>query len=356
MGPLNGFRVIELKGIGPCPHAGMLLADMGAEVIVIDRASPLSISLPAEMDVNFRGKTFVKLNLKLAEDVEKLLQLVETSDALIEGFRPGVAERLGFGPDVCMRRKPELVYGRMTGWGQTGPLAQAAGHDLNYIALTGALAAIGSAKKPYPPLNLVGDYAGGSMFLVVGVLAALLEVSKTGIGQVIDAAITDGSANLMSIFYSMSALGLWCPKRQSNMLDGAAHFYDVYETSDNKWVSIGSIEPQFYTLLLEKTGVKKEEFSAQNDPDQWPKMKARLVDIFKTKTRDEWCQIMEGSDLCFAPVLDYNEAPEHEHNKQRGTFIEINGITQPAPAPRFSKTQCETPEPPEFTTIDKLLY
>lgn len=347
MGPLAGVKVIEMRGIGPGPYAGMLLADMGAEVIVVDRSSSAQgIAMPSRYDINSRGKKSIALDLKTPEGLAAFMKLVDQADVLFEGYRPGVAEKLGFGPDVCLQRNPGLIYGRMTGWGQTGPLAKAAGHDINYIALTGALAAIGGSDKPVPPLNLVGDYAGGSLFLVMGILAALFERQGSGKGQVIDAAIVDGSASLMSIFYTLNNLGLWSTRRGANMLDGAAHFYDSYETSDGKFISIGSIEPQFYALLLEKACLDPEVFKEQGDMARWPELKQRLVEIFKTRTRDEWCQLMEGTDVCFAPVLDFKEAPEHPHNAARSTYVEIEGLEQPAPAPRFSRSVCATPTPP----------
>jgi len=347
MGPLSGIRVIEIKGLGPGPYAGMLLADLGAEVIVVERSSrPHPVAGPSSKDPNSRGKKSIALNLKRSDGLAVLMKLLDSADVLFEGFRPGVAERLGFGPDDCLARNERLVYGRMTGWGQHGPLAHAAGHDINYISLTGSLAAIGGQEKPVPPLNIVGDYAGGSMFLVMGILAALLESRESGKGQVIDAAITDGSASLMTLFHGMSNAGLWANQRNSNMLDGAAHFYDVYETADNRFVSIGSIEPQFYALLVEKAELDPDVFRAQLDPRQWPELKQKLADVIKQKTRDEWCTIMEGTDVCFAPVLDYTEAPEHPHNKARETYIEIDGIQQPAPAPRFSRSTSSTPPAP----------
>jgi alpha-methylacyl-CoA racemase len=347
MGPLAGVKIIEMKGIGPGPYAGMLLADMGAEVIVVERSSTAAgIAPPSKLDINSRGKKSIALNLKTPQGLEALLKLVEQADVFFECYRPGVAERLGFGPDVCLQRNPRLVYGRMTGWGQTGPLANAAGHDINYISLTGSLAAIGSAEKPAPPLNLVGDYAGGSLFLVMGILAALFEAQKSGQGQVIDAAIVDGSASLMSIFHTLGNLGLWSPRRNANMLDGGAHFYDTYETADGKFVSIGSIEPQFYAQLLDKACLDPEVFKDQGDMSQWPLLKQRLVHVFKSRTRQEWCDIMEGTDVCFAPVLDFKEAPHHPHNQARATYIEIDGLEQPAPAPRFSRTACATPSGP----------
>lgn len=338
MGPLNGMTFVEMAGIGPGPFAGMLFADMGARVISVDRSSQEGGLLPS--DCTRRGKHSIALNLKSEQGIEALLRLVESADALFEGFRPGVMERLGIGPDVCLARNPKLVYGRMTGWGQTGPLSHAAGHDINYISLTGALAAIGrGGEKPVPPLNLVGDYGGGAMFLVTGMLAALLEAQKSGQGQVVDAAMTDGSALLMSMFYSFQNIGMWTTERQSNMLDGAAHYYDSYETADGKYVSIGSIEPQFYQLLIDKAGLDAELFADQNNQQKWPELKAKLTEVMKTKTRDEWCQLMEGTDVCFAPILDLTEAKQHPHNLARKTFIDVDGFSQPAPAPRFSRTE-----------------
>ena len=349
MGPLSGIKVIELKGIGPGPYAGMLLADMGAEVISVERArGPNGISIPASIDVSCRGKRSIALNLKHEQGIAALLRLIDTADMLIEGYRPGVAEKLGFGPDVCHQRNPMLVYGRITGWGQTGPLAQVAGHDINYISLTGSLAAIGGKEQPVPPLNLLGDYAGGSLFLVMGMLAALNAAQRTGKGDVIDAAITDGSANLMSVIHSLQAAQAWQPSRGSNLLDGGAHFYRTYETADNKFVSIGSIEPQFYAQLIKKAGLDPSAFSAQHDPSKWAELGEQLEVVFKQKTQDQWCQIMEGTDVCFAPVLDYNEAPKHPHNQARETYIDINGVTQPAPAPRFANHEPSKPSVPSI--------
>ena len=343
-GPLSGIRVLDLSRVLAGPWCAQILADMGAEVIVVERStSSSSIAAPSKTDPNSRGKKSIALNLKSAEGLATLLTLVEQVDGIFEGFRPGVAERLGFGPDECLKRNPKLVYGRMTGWGQTGPLANSAGHDINYISLTGSLAAIGDSKKPIPPLNLVGDYAGGSMFLVMGMLAAIIHAQKTGEGQVIDTAITDGSASLMSMFYGMDNLGLWNTNRGGNLLDGAAHFYDVYETLDGKFVSIGSIEPQFYAQLIEKANLDPELFAEQLNPAKWPELKERLTEVFKSKTRDQWCELMEGTDICFAPVLDYREAPLHAHNQARQTYVELGGVTQPAPAPRFSKSQLPQP-------------
>lgn len=326
-----------MAGLGPGPFAGMLLADMGADVVLVERkADPSKTRVP---DCNRRGKRSIALNLKRAEDLEKLLQLVEKAAVLFEGFRPGVMERLGLGPDILHQRNPKLIIGRMTGWGQYGPLAQAAGHDINYISLTGALYAIGRKESvPVPPLNLVGDYGGGGMFLVMGILAALLETQRSGKGQVIDVAMTDGSAVLMSVFNTLHGIGQWNTQRGANLLDSGAHFYDVYETKDGKYISIGSIEPQFYAQLIEIAELDPVEFQAQYNPRQWPIYKEKLTVLFKTKTRDEWCELMEGTDICFAPVLDFLEAQSHPHNLARNTYLELDGIQQPAPAPRFSRT------------------
>lgn len=345
MGPLNGIKIIEIAGIGPGPFCAMMLSDLGAEVVRVDRKS--AAGQGAKFNVLNRGRKSIAVDLKNADAVEAVLRLVEGADALIEGFRPGVMERLGLGPEVCHARNSKLVYGRMTGWGQDGPLAQAAGHDINYIALSGALHAIGRPdQSPVPPLNLVGDFGGGGMMLALGVVSALLETRTSGKGQVVDAAMTDGSAALMAIIYGMKGGGMWKNERGANMLDTGAHFYDTYECSDGKWVSIGSIEPQFYALLLEKAELSDPEFQKQHDRDCWPSLKEKITAAFKTKTRDEWCAIMEGTDICFAPVLDLDEAPNHPHNKHRNTFIDIDGITQPAPAPRFDRTQNATPKAP----------
>ena len=349
MGPLSGFRIIEMAGIGPGPFAGMLLADMGAEVIRVDRASANMMSMGANpADITGRGRKSIAVNLKDPAGVEAVLKLLETADAIFEGFRPGVMEKLGLGPDVCQARNEKLVYGRMTGWGQEGPLSQAAGHDINYIAITGALDAIGrSDSGPVPPLNLVGDYGGGSMYLVTGMLAALLETSRSGKGQVVDAAITDGTISLMSATAGFKAMGIWDNKRQHNMLDGGAHYYDSYQCSDEKWVSVGSIEPQFYALLSQKLGVDIGEpgFETQFDKANWPKYKTLMAAKFKTKTQAEWCEIMEGTDICFAPVLNQDEAAQHPHNVARQSYIDIDGVTQTAPAPRFSRTVSEVQGP-----------
>lgn len=350
MGPLKGLRIIEMAGLGPAPFAGMMLADMGAEVILVERKA-MDMKMP---DANRRGKKSIALNLKDPAGVEKLLTLVESCDVLFEGFRPGVMERLGIGPDVCLKRNQKLIYARMTGWGQTGPLAHAAGHDINYISLTGALAGIGrKGEKPVPPLNLVGDYGGGGMFLVTGILAAYIEALQSGIGQVIDVAMTDGSAVTMSIFNTLHGVGMHTMNQGENMLDTGAHYYDTYETKDEKYVSIGSIEPQFYALLIEKAGLDREVFGGQNNQKKWPELKEKLTVVFKSKTRQEWCEIMEGSDVCFAPVLDLIEAQSHPHNVARKNYFELDGIMQPAPAPRFSRTPSEvisgSPKPGEHT-------
>lgn len=345
-GPLTGIRIVEFQGIGPGPFCGMLLSDLGADVVRIDRAGKGGrAATPA--NVESRGRRSIALDLKNPDDVETALKLIEKADGLIEGFRPGVMERLGLGPDVVLARNPKLAYGRMTGWGQFGPLSQAAGHDLNYIALTGALGAMGrKGERPYPPLNLIGDYGGGALYLAFGLLAAILNARGGGEGQVIDVAMTDGAASLTSMFFGMRAMGVWSDEREDNMLDGGAHFYDTYETKDGGYVAIGSIEPQFYALLLEKAGLTDPGFQRQMDRSKWPELKAKIIDVFKTKTRDEWCEIMEGTDVCFAPVLSMTEAPEHPHNKERQTFVNYEGVTQPAPAPRFSKTPGKIQRPP----------
>ncbi len=336
-GPLDGVRIVEFAGIGPGPFCGMLLSDLGADVVRIDRAA--ATGKPAGGKVLGRGRRSVALDLKSPDDVETALRLMERADGLIEGFRPGVMERLGLGPEVALKRNPKLVYGRMTGWGQEGPLAHAAGHDLNYIALTGALHAMGRKDgRPAPPLNLVGDYGGGALYLAFGLLAGILHARSSGRGQVVDAAMTDGAASLMAMFYEMRAMGVWRDAREANLLDGGAHFYDTYECADGKFVALGSIEPQFYALLLEKAGLSDPEFQHQMDASKWPALKEKVIATMKTRTRDEWCELMEGTDVCFAPVLTMAEAPSHPHNAARETFIERDGVVQPAPAPRFSAT------------------
>jgi alpha-methylacyl-CoA racemase len=345
MGPLQGIKVVEFAGIGPGPFCAMLLSDMGADVIRIDRKGGRS---PHKAEVGMRGRRAVALDMKKPEGVEAALKLIDKADALIEGFRPGVMERLGVGPDVCLKRNPKLVYGRMTGWGQTGPLANAAGHDINYIALTGALHAIGLAGgKPVPPLNLVGDFGGGALYLAFGVVCGLVEAKRSGKGQVVDAAMTDGASSLMAMFYGMTATGMWQDKRGSNLLDSGAHFYGAYETKDGKYIALGSIEPQFYRELVEKAHLTDPEFAAQMDRNAWPSLKEKLAAVIKTKTRDEWDAIMLGTDICYAPVLSLAEAPKHPHNVARKTFIEVEGVMQPAPAPRFSRTVPEVQGPPQ---------
>ncbi|MCT9810895.1 CoA transferase [Acidovorax sp. Be4] len=340
-GPLQGLRVIEMAGIGPGPFCAMLFADMGAEVIRITRpGTPVDPN-----DILARSRSTVAIDLRAEGAARKVLDIVASADVLIEGFRPGVMERLGLGPDACLARNPRLVYGRMTGWGQHGPLAQAAGHDINYIAISGALHAIGrSGEAPVAPLNYVGDFGGGAMLLAVGVLSALYEAQRSGRGQVIDAAMTDGAALLSAMFYGFKAAGRWSNQRGENLLDGGAHFYDTYACADGKFVAVGAIEPQFYALLRERCGIADDPtFDAQMDADRWPLLKLRMADVFRTRTRDEWCLLLEGSDACFAPVLDWDEAPAHAHNRARGTFVDVAGVVQPAPAPRFSRTP---PAPP----------
>ena len=352
MGPLTGKRIIEMGGIGPSPFAAMLLADMGAEVIRIDRASSEHANA---CETTLRGRRNISLNLKDPKAVALVLDLVKTADAIMEGFRPGVMEKLGLGPDACLAANPKIVYGRMTGWGQDGPLAQVAGHDINYIAITGALSTIGSSEGgPVAPLNLVGDFGGGGTYLVIGLLAAMLEVQSSGKGQVVDAAITDGVASLMTMIQGYKAMGLWGNKRQDNIFDGGAHFYDTYECADGKWVAIGAIEVHFYALLVEKLGVDVGEISypAQFDKDKWRELHPVFAARFKEKTRDQWCEIFSGEDACFAPVLDMDEAVENEHNKARNTFVNIGGVDQAAPAPRFSRSRCDIPHAPKPAGID----
>ncbi|MBW2237048.1 MAG: CoA transferase [Deltaproteobacteria bacterium] len=348
MGPLEGIRILEIAGIGPGPFAGMMLSDMGAEVLRIDRAGNVRGGDAAQppIDPLARNRRSVGVDLKNPEGVETVLRLAEKADGLFEGFRPGVMERLGLGPDVCLERSPRLVYGRMTGWGQDGPLAHAAGHDINYISVAGALGPIGRrGEAPVPPLNLVGDFGGGGMFLAFGMVCALLEAQRSGRGQVVDAAMVDGAAALMAMVHGFRAMGVWSEERGTNLLDTGAHFYDVFETRDGEYVSIGSIEPQFYAELLRLTGLEGEDLPRQMDRQKWSEAKARLQEVFQSKTRAEWCEIMEGSDVCFGPVLSLSEAYEHPHNVARGTFIEVAGHKQPGPAPRFSRTQPEVARP-----------
>jgi len=343
-GALSGITIVELAGIGPGPFAAMMLADHGARVVRVERASSRStVGDAGNRDILNRNREVIAADLKSPDVIAQVRDLIREADGLIEGFRPGVMERLGLGPDVLLADNPALVYGRMTGWGQTGPYAPLAGHDINYIALSGALHSYGRAgEKPTPPVNAVGDFGGGGMMMAFGMLAGILSARSTGKGQVIDCAMTDGAAVLSAMTYTFLANGQWRDERGVNLLDTGAHFYDTYECADGKYISLGSIEPQFYALLREKAGLTDPAFDAQMDPRQWVSLKDKLTALFFTKTRDEWCAIMEYTDICFAPVLSLTEAPEHPHNKQRGTFVEVAGMLQPAPAPRFS----ETPAPP----------
>ena len=342
-GPLSGLKVIEFAGIGPGPFCGMLLSDLGADVVRIDRKGA---GRGSKTDVTARGRRSIALDLKSPAAVEACLKLMGNADIVFEGFRPGVMERLGLGPDVALARNPKLVFGRMTGWGQTGPYAKAAGHDMNYIAISGALHAIGTADKPIPPLNLVGDFGGGALYLAFGLMAGVIHARATGQGQVIDCAMSDGAASLMAMFYGMKAAGVWTDDRRSNLLDGGAHFYDTYQCADGGWISLGSIEPQFYALMLEKTGITDPDFKSQMDRGLWPSLHDRLAKVIALKTRNEWCEIMDASDVCFAPVLSIEEAPKHPHNVARQTFVEVEGVVQPAPAPRFSATPGAIAGPP----------
>jgi alpha-methylacyl-CoA racemase len=349
MGPLTGTTVLELAGIGPAPFCAMMLADMGANVIRIDRSAASNGGDPATppLDTLTRNRRSIGVDLKNPDGLEVVLKLVEGADAIIEGFRPGVTERLGLGPDDCLARNPKLVYGRMTGWGQDGPYSQAAGHDINYIALAGALEPIGRrGEAPVPPLNLVGDFGGGGMYLAFGVVCALFEAQRSGQGQVVDTAMVDGAASLMNMFWAMKATGFWNDERGTNLLDTGSHFYDVYQCADGNYISLGSIEPQFYAELLRLSGLGgQSDLPPQMDRAQWPAMKERVTALIATRTRDEWCQIMEHSDVCFAPVLTMDEATRHPHNVARGTFVDAFGLTQAAPAPRFSRTPPELVRP-----------
>jgi alpha-methylacyl-CoA racemase len=343
MGPLHGVRVLELVGIGPGPFCAMLLADMGAEVLAVERPAAEASGAPFLFG---RGRRRVAVDLKHPRGPEVVLDLAAGADALIEGFRPGVAERLGIGPDAFLARNPRLVYGRVTGWGQDGPLARAAGHDIDYIALAGALHPVGPAGgPPVPPVNLLGDFGGGGMLLALGVVAALLEAGRSGRGQVVDAAMVDGAALLTTQLHELLAAGLWSDRRGANLLDGGAPFYGVYETADGLHLAVGALEPRFYAELLARVGLDGEGLPAQLDRDGWPVLRERLAAVFRTRTRDEWCQLLEGTDACVAPVLSLAEAPAHPHNRARGTFVDVGGVTQPAPAPRFSRTPCPLPEP-----------
>ena len=345
MGPLKDIKVIEMAGIGPAPFCGMILADMGAEVISVERITAAGRGSSA--DIASRGKKSIAVDIRKPEGQEIIKKLIDSADVLIEGFRPGVMEKNNLGPDALLNINPKLIYGRMTGWGQSGPLANAAGHDINYIALSGVLGAIGKKESPPPPpLNLIGDFGGGGMLLALGVCAALNTVNKEGKGQVIDAAMTEGSALLMSMMYGMLSSGIWTDSRDSNLLDGAAHFYGCYECKDGKFVSIGSIEPQFYALLREKMNIDEDIFDNQMDKTSWSALRENLEIRFKEKTRDEWCEIMEGTDICFAPVLSMNEAIKHDHNIERNSFFNMDNVIQPSPAPKFSYSKSEVSHPP----------
>jgi alpha-methylacyl-CoA racemase len=345
-GPLHGLVVTELAGLGPAPFAGMVLADLGARVIRVERAGGGGLFAPSPNDLLNRGRESIAVDLKTELGVEVVLRSVERSAALIEGFRPGVAERLGVGPAQCLARNPALVYGRMTGWGQEGPMAAMAGHDIDYIALSGALHPIGPKEAPVPPLNLVGDFGGGGMLLVVGVLAGIVHAGSTGVGQVVDASMVDGSALLTTSHHGYMADGWWAPERGTNLLDGSAPFYSVYETSDGGHVAVGALEPQFFAALLEGLDLGSEAVGAQNDRDSWPAMRSTFASVFRTRTRDDWEHRFSGTDACVAPVLSLAEAPRHPHNVARGTFVEVAGVVQPGPAPRFSVTPAGDLRPP----------
>ena len=345
MGPLNGYRIVEMAGLGPAPFCAMLLSDMGADVVRIDREGG-SNPLDLKIDVLNRGRRSVALNLKTPEGIATAFALIARADAVIEGYRPGVMERLGLGPEECLAKNPRLVYGRMTGWGQAGPLAHAAGHDINYIALTGVLDAIGTDESVTPPLNLIGDFGGGALYLAFGVVCALLEARASGEGQVVDAAMVDGAAHLMTMMYGLSQQGKWTDKRQDNLLDGGAHFYGAFECADGKWIAIGSIEPQFYRLLLDTLGIDPDAEGASQSKEDWQRMREQLRQTFLREPQSHWCELMEGTDICFAPVLSMADAPEHPHNKDRSVFVKDFGITQPGPAPRFSRTPGSIRRPP----------
>jgi alpha-methylacyl-CoA racemase len=348
LGPLHGVKVVEFAALGPGPFAAMMLADMGAEVLRVDRASAVAGAGAASYaDPLNRNRLSAAIDLKNPDGLSLALKLVERADALIEGLRPGVMERLGLGPEVCLQRNPRLVYGRMTGWGQQGKLAGAPGHDIDYIALAGALHYFGRADQPpVPPLNLVGDFGGGGMLLAFGIVCALWEAARSGKGQVVDAAMVDGTALLMTLFCGLQAVGLQSDERGGNMLDGGAHFYQCYRTRDDRYVVVGALEPQFYRKLIELSGLSGKELPDQMDRSSWPAMKQRLAEVFRQKTRQQWCEIMEGSDACFAPVLTMHEAAEHPHMRERETYTVFEGLLQPAPAPRFSRTPGELRRPP----------
>jgi alpha-methylacyl-CoA racemase len=350
VGPLAGIKVVELTGIGPGPMCAMLLADLGATVLRIDRLEPSDLGLQRELryDLLLRNRPAVALDLKSRQGKALALRLIERSDALLEGFRPGVMERLGLGPDDCLAHNPRLVYGRVTGWGQEGPLALAAGHDINYISLVGALHAFGRrGQPPTPPLNLIGDFAGGALYLAFGIVCGILEAQRSGRGQVVDAAMVDGAASLMTAFHGMVAAGLAIHERGTNHLDSGAHFYNVYECADGRWISIAPIESKFYAELLRRLEIDPATMPPQMDRPQWPEAQGRLAALFKTRTRQQWCELLEGTDACFAPVLTTDEASHHPHNAARGTYVEIDGIVQPAPAPRFSRSVPDPPGPPQ---------
>jgi len=347
MGPLKGVKIVEFAGIGPGPFCAMMLSDMGANIIRVDRKIALPRRTTAKYDVLNRGRLSAGIDLKNPEGINAAFKLIDQADALLEGFRPGVMEKLGLGPDVCLERNPRLVYGRMTGWGQDGPLSHAAGHDINYISLSGALHAVGLTDgKPVPPLNMIGDYGGGGMLLAFGVACALFEAQNSGKGQVVDAAMVDGASALMASTYGMWSAGIWSDERGMNLLDTGAHFYNTYETSDHKYISVGSLEPQFYELLLKHTGASDPDFQMQMDRTKWPELKEKMAAIIKMKTRDEWCEIMLGTDVCFAPVLSMAEVGKNPHIAERQTLVEIDGVTQPSPAPRFSRTKPGIQGPP----------
>lgn len=357
MGPLKGIKIIEFAGIGPCPMTAMLLADLGATVLRIDRPEPpsLGIERPLRFNLLLRNRKAIALDLKNAAARDLALRLVEGADALLEGFRPGVMERLGLGPDVCLTRNPRLVYGRMTGWGQTGPLAQVAGHDLNYIGLTGVLHAMGrEGQPPTPPLNLVGDFGGGALYLALGVLAAIIEAARSGLGQVVDAAIVDGTASLATALFGLHAAGLWSDKRGHNMLDSGAYFYDVYECADGKWVSVAPLERKFHDKLLELMGLDRESLGRQADRDGWPLARSILADAFRKKTQAQWCELLGTTDVCVAPVLSLDQAAGHPHMQERKVLIDVDGVMQPAPAPRFSRTAPAKPTPPEAASASTM--
>ncbi|MGF1666810.1 MAG: CaiB/BaiF CoA transferase family protein [Acidimicrobiia bacterium] len=344
-GPLNGTTIIEFAGLGPAPYCGMLLADLGADVIRVDRPGGEGLALAPDQVLQ-RGKRSIVLDLKTADGLDVAGRLCDRADAVIEGFRPGVAERLGLGPEECLARNPNLVYGRMTGWGQDGPLAATAGHDIDYLAVSGALHPIGTEDKPIPPLNLAADFGGGAMFLAVGVLAGILHARAGGGGQVVDAAMVDGAAHLTTVFHGLMAAGMWSTVRRSNLLDGGAPFYDTYETADGHHLAVGALEPQFYSELIDRLGLAEAGLPDRFDRAEWPRLRTRLAQVFRTRTRDQWAEVFEGSDACVAPVMSLAEAPHHPHNRARRVFVEVGGVTQPAPAPRFSTTPTALPAAP----------